>query len=271
MFARTHDRGLCTAFVLFAASCQVGDDGANKDSFGSGAAAGDDRGADVGGTAGASTSGSSSGDSGTASSGEGTTAAITTSGVDSTGEGTGTAGGAEESSSSSGGDSTTTGGAVSFVAPCTAEMCLNTAAMGIWAQCSATFTIGREEALATSTFGGDTNGNTNSSKGVCAMESGTDQFFRTYLFAGDKLDITVTPDSAAHQVVVAFFDDDACTMGSCQTAASDGMPVSASHTASADGWVKYAVDGVDVAMNDFGKYDLDVTLTPSGSCECVRE
>lgn len=143
-------------------------------------------------------------------------------------------------------------------------------------KCSTAKVIGRAAAQAGYVHHGDTTGDKNNDdlsfpifqdKSEC-WDANEDNFFRLYLLAGERLDITLNPKDPVFDSMLKVYRGTACNAGGdpyqCFNNGSDGKPDQVvGWIAPGDGWITIVVDGrmAFAEDGDWGPYSLEVRLT----------
>jgi len=157
-------------------------------------------------------------------------------------------------------------------------------------KCSEAFVIGRTDAANTFHHSGDTYGDSNDDDLNYFLEhpecwdASYDHFFRLYLMPGDTLSVALTPKDNDFDAMLKLYtgtmcdDDDAGLFQSnatyiiqCWNDESNGDPESFSYAVNEEGWYTVVVDGRQSGEDeDWGDYDLDITLTCSQENCCCQ-
>jgi hypothetical protein len=149
-------------------------------------------------------------------------------------------------------------------------------------KCGEAKVIGRKEAASGYAFKGDTwddwNNDDLGSWDTDCWDANSDNFFRIYLLAGEKLTVTLTPLEWAFDSMLKLYQGTKCDADEdlllgCFDQGWDGEPDTIdAYSAQADGWHTIVVDGRSAfdEDGDFGEYTLSVKLVcsqPDCCCE----
>lgn len=155
-------------------------------------------------------------------------------------------------------------------------------------KCSEAKVVGRPQAASTAHFTGDTYSQGNDDDLNYFLEhsecwdASYDHFYRMYLFPQETLTVSLVPKEAQFDAMLKLYtgtecDDDSAGIFSandkyliqCWNDDGDGDPEGFAYTVTAEGWHTIVVDGRQSGEEDWGEYELDVTLSCStDNCCC---